>query len=197
MENPDATRAPSLRRTSIVWMSVLLAIAAFVTIAISYYYAYQNAAEFLDGQLRQVALNAGPGLIGPRASPTEDIDPEDRLSVTIWDTQGRLVRASMPQVTFPRRAEAGYSQARAGGEDWRIYTTIGPRGTVAVAQQESVRSEIAGSAALGAAAPILIIVPLSWLVVGWAMNRRPAASTHWHAIFRFAVWQRRSPSSLT
>ena len=34
-----------------------------------------------------------------------------------------------------------------------------------------VRQEIAQTAALGAAAPVLIAIPLAWLVVGWAMNR--------------------------
>ena len=42
---------------------------------------------------------------------------------------------------------------------------------IQVAQQEVVRQEIAQTAALGAAAPILIAIPLAWLVVGWAMNR--------------------------
>jgi two-component system OmpR family sensor kinase len=34
-----------------------------------------------------------------------------------------------------------------------------------------VRDEIAQGAALGAAAPVLILIPLSWLVVGWAIDR--------------------------
>lgn len=40
-----------------------------------------------------------------------------------------------------------------------------------VAQRDKVRQEFARSAAVGAAAPILIVIPLSWLVVGWALNR--------------------------
>ena len=46
-----------------------------------------------------------------------------------------------------------------------------PERTVQVAQREVVRQEIAQTAALGAAAPVLIAIPLAWLVVGWAMNR--------------------------
>ena len=34
-----------------------------------------------------------------------------------------------------------------------------------------MRQEIAQAAALWAAAPVLIAIPLAWLVVGWAMNR--------------------------
>ncbi|OYV41447.1 MAG: hypothetical protein B7Z80_01700 [Rhodospirillales bacterium 20-64-7] len=92
-------------------MSVLLAIVGFITIAISYYYAYQDAAEFLDGQLRQVALNAGRGLPQARAPRSDDTDPEDRLAVSIWDDEGRLVRASLPGLAFPRRTQPGFSQS--------------------------------------------------------------------------------------
>ena len=40
-----------------------------------------------------------------------------------------------------------------------------------VGQRETVRTEIVESAALGAAAPVPIVIPLSWRVVGWALNR--------------------------
>ena len=54
---------------------------------------------------------------------------------------------------------------------WHVYTTSARGGAVQVAQRETVRAEIIESAAIGAAAPILIVIPLSWLVVGWAINR--------------------------
>ena len=34
-----------------------------------------------------------------------------------------------------------------------------------------MRREIAQTAALWAAAPVLMAIPLAWLVVGWAINR--------------------------
>ena len=60
---------------------------------------------------------------------------------------------------------------KADGELWHVYTIGDGDHTVQVAQRETVRAEIIESAAIGAAAPILIVIPLSWLVVGWAMNR--------------------------
>ncbi len=58
-----------------------------------------------------------------------------------------------------------------GGEPWRTYTTRSGALTVRVAQRDVVRAEFARSAALGAVTPLLLLVPLSWIVVGWAMNR--------------------------
>lgn len=161
----------SLRRVALVWMTVLLAIVGVITIGIAFHYAHDEAAEFLDGQLRQIALNAGVGVPAANAPATVDQDPEDQFAITIWGADGRVVHASLPSVEIARQGRAGYANVVAGGEQWRVYT-IGDAGrTVQVAQRETVREEIAQGAAIGAAAPIMIVIPLSWLVIGWAMNR--------------------------
>ena len=114
-----------------------------------------------------------PALAFPPAdAPAQaDQDPEDQFAVTIWDAQGRLVHASLPSVHIPPQIRPGYANAEAAGEDWRVYTAGDSARMMQVAQHEVVRQEIAQTAALGAAAPVLIAIPLAWLVVGWAMNR--------------------------
>lgn len=160
----------SLRRTALVWMTALLALVGIATFVISYRLARDEAAEFLDGQLRQVALNAGKGLRAGVGAAV-DQDPEDQLAVTIWDADGRVIHTSLPKVTIVRQDRPGFSDVMAAGERWRVYMASDDGRTVQVAQRATVRDEIAGSAALGAAAPLLIVIPLSWLVVGWALNR--------------------------
>ena len=164
------TTVISLKRTALVWMTVLLALVGLATAVISYRLAYDQAAEFLDGQLRQVALNAG---IEPRpaAAPAFDQDPEDELAVTIWNADGAMAHTSPPDVTIPRQAHKGFADVTTGGERWRVYTASDDGRAVQVAQRMTVRDEIAQGAAIGAAAPVLILIPLSWLVVGWAISR--------------------------
>ncbi|MDF3813338.1 MULTISPECIES: ATP-binding protein [Rhodopseudomonas] len=161
----------SLRRTALLWMTILLAIVGLVTTIIAYRFAYLEAADFLDGELRQIALNAGPRMHAADAPGPSDQDPEDQFAIGIWDADGRLLHASPPDIQIPRQDQAGYADVRAGGELWRVYTTRNALRTVQVAQRDTVRQEIAQGTALGAAAPIIIVIPLSWLVVGWAMNR--------------------------
>ena len=160
----------SLRLAALVWMTVLLAIVGITTFVVSYRLARDEAAEFLDGQLRQVALNAGKGLRAGAVAAV-DQDPEDQLAVTIWDADGRIVHASLPDVKIALPGRPGFSEAMAAGERWRVFMASDDGRTVQVAQRATVRDEIAGSAALGAAAPLLIVIPLSWLVVGWALSR--------------------------
>ena len=49
----------SLRRSALIWTTALLAVVGVAAFLISYTLARVDAANFLDGQLRQIALNAG------------------------------------------------------------------------------------------------------------------------------------------
>ncbi len=160
---------PSLRRTALGWMAALLAGIGLAAMVAAYILARSEAADFLDGQLRQVALNAGPGLAVADAPPAADQDPEDQIAVTIW--KGTTVLRSDPGVDTRRPQRTGYADVIMGGEPWRTYTTGSGALMVRVAQRDVVRAEFARSAALGAVTPLLLLVPLSWIVVGWAMNR--------------------------
>lgn len=168
MDGAQSMRTASLLRTALIYVTILLSVICLAASAVAYRYAHDEAKEFLDGQLRQIALNPGPGIPAADAPAEADQDPEDQFAVTIWDTEGRLVHASLPSVHIPRQNRAGFSNAE---EQWRVYTTGDERWTVEVAQRDVVREEIAQTAAFGAAAPVLIAIPLAWLVVGWAMNR--------------------------
>jgi len=161
----------SLRRAALVYVTAVLAVIGVAASAFAYLYARDQATEFLDGQLRQIALNAGDGVPQADAPAAVDQDPEDQFAVSIWDAKGALLHASLPSVHIPLETRRGYADAEAAGETWRVYTTGDSRRTVQVAQRQVVRREIAQTAAFGAAAPILIAIPLAWLVVGWAMNR--------------------------
>jgi two-component system OmpR family sensor kinase len=171
MAAAEILRTASLRRTALAYVTILLSVVGLAASLVAYLYAHDAATEFLDGQLRQIALNAGQGVTAADAPADADQDPEDQFAVTIWDSDGRLLHASLPSVHIARQDRPGYANAEAGGEKWRVYTAGDSRRIVQVAQRNVVREEIADTAAFGAAAPVLIAIPLAWLVVGWAMNR--------------------------
>ncbi|MFI5013885.1 MAG: ATP-binding protein [Hyphomicrobiales bacterium] len=160
----------SLRRSSLVWMTTLLAAVGAVAVIVSYELARGEAASVLDGQLRQIALNAGEGLPDSAGPPVEH-DPEDDFAIAIWNAAGERQRAPPNALALPRQPGVGFSTITAGGEDWRVYTSADEQRTVQVAQRMSVRREFAERAALSAAAPILIVIPLAWLVISWSFGR--------------------------
>ena len=91
--------------------------------------------------------------------------------MTIWNADDQITHATMPEVQIPRQSKQGFSDIFAGGQRWRVYVATDGFKTIQVAQRSTVREDLAAGAAIGVAAPLLIVIPLSWIVVGWAMNR--------------------------
>ena len=160
----------SLRRTALIWMTALLTVVGVLAFVVSYDLARREAADFLDGQLRQLALNAGVGLADAEA-PGAKQDPEDEFVIAIWNPAGEAMRNSPSGIDLPRLSKPGYATIQANGEDWRVYLASDARRSVQVAQRMSVRQEMAEAAAIQAGAPILILIPLAWLIVGWALGQ--------------------------
>ena len=160
----------SLRRLALIWMTILLTGVGAVAFVISYQLAHNEAAGFLDGQLRQIALNAGQGLDEVTA-PRVTHDPEDEFVIAIWNAAGDALRKPTFGVGPPRQASPGFATVAAGGEAWRVYVASDSHRTVQVAQRMIVREEMAQAAALHAGLPILAAIPFAWLVIGWALGK--------------------------
>jgi two-component system OmpR family sensor kinase len=159
----------SLRRTALVWMTALLAIVAACAAVISYAVVRDETASFLDGQLREIALNVGEGLPDTAGPPVKH-DPEDEFAIAIWDASGKQVRPTPGDVALPRQSRLGFATISVGDDDWRIYTSGDDSRTVQIAQRMVVRRELAENAAIQAAAPILLLIPLAWLVISWSLG---------------------------
>jgi two-component system OmpR family sensor kinase len=161
----------SLRRTALLWMTAMLSFVGIAGGAVSYWLASDEANAFLDGQLRQIALNACERVPDTAELPPLQHDPEDDYTVEIWNGAGKTLHASRSAVDIPRRSRAGFADVHAAGEDWRVYTSIDAARTVQIAHREVVRREIAQHAAISAAMPIIVVIPLAWLLIGWALGR--------------------------
>jgi two-component system OmpR family sensor kinase/two-component system sensor histidine kinase QseC len=163
----------SLRRTFRLWLTVLLLLIGLITAVASYVLAGDEAADYLDNQLRQIALYVWdvPEGYRPDTIVAPPHDPEDDFVVQVWDTAGVPIMSSNPAIQIPRGTVAGFWQADTDGEEYRVYTEIDPIRTVQVSQQLEVREELAADASLRATIPIALLIPLSWLVLNWLIGR--------------------------
>lgn len=159
----------SLRKTILVWITVLLATVGAVATTASYYFAKAEADALLDTQLRQIALNAGEGL-SDNALPHMAHEIEDEVVVQIWNASGEAILHTS-SIDIPRQSRLGFADVEFAGQSWRVYTSSDGHRIAQVAQRWSVREELAGNAALGAALPILGAIPFAWLVIIWAINQ--------------------------
>lgn len=161
----------SLRRTAFLWFAGLMAVVGILAAATSYWLVRGEAAVFLDSQLRQVALYVGDAPDSPALPNVVEHDPEDDFLIQVWDATGHTLRNSDPAIGVERRGRTGFMTVSDSGEDWRVFTLVTPLRTVQVSQRIQVRQELATEAALRAALPIALLIPLTWLVLSWIIDR--------------------------
>jgi two-component system OmpR family sensor kinase len=162
----------SLRARLLVGLLGLLTSIGIIAGIVAYVLDRDEVDESLDGQLRQIAMNVGDTSFPVAASEGDGvpIDPEDEFVVTIWDASGQS-HSSDPLYRVGQPPEAGYSDFQAGGTEWRAYTRIDRGRTIQVAQRMVVRDEFAANSAVRAVLPVAVLIPLSWLLVGWVVGR--------------------------
>ncbi|KPH04464.1 histidine kinase [Rhizobium acidisoli] len=139
----------------------------------SYFLVQNEASDFLDNQLRQIALYVGDARSSPETGPDSGAphDPEDDFVIQVWDAAGKPLRQSHPAVGIPRLSATGFADISTDSDYWRVYTLAAPDRTVQVSQDMSVREELAANAALQAALPIIVLIPLSLLTLSWIIDR--------------------------
>ncbi len=161
----------SVRRTALLWMTLLLTLVGLIGAGGAYVVDLSQANALLDAQLRQIALNAAPGLTERSSAGPATAGARDRVLLQIWNGGLEKVYSSEPQADIPRLAEPGFETVEAAGERWRGYMLRDGTRTVQASQRLGVRTKLAQTAALEAAIPILVTIPLGWLVVGWGLGR--------------------------
>ena len=162
----------SMRRMAFVWLAGLMTAIGLIAAVVSYAFVRNEASEFLDNQLRQIALYVGDARPSTAQPPPEadPHDPEDDFAIQIWDVAGKMLRESKPDVGIPSHQVTGFFNVHTPVDTWRVYTLVGPDRIVQVSQQMSVRDELAADEALRAILPIGLLVPLSWLVLSWVIQ---------------------------
>jgi len=160
----------SLRQTALIWTTALLAVVGVAAFLISYEFALVDSADFLDGQLRQIALNAGDAFWDASGTGARN-DTDEDFVVMIWNGSGETLRAARSGIVLPRSDSPGFATIHAADDNWRVFMASDGRRFVQVAQRMSVRQEMAQTAAFQAGIPILVGIPLAWLVIGWSLGQ--------------------------
>jgi two-component system OmpR family sensor kinase len=137
----------------------------------SYYSAFEDAHEFQDDMLRQVAvlfdLN---NLVSSPNDPGDDndSDPEDHFYVQILSSPSNpnLEINSKTYLAFPPNLVNGFQTISINNKIYRVFVKIINKDErLAVAQETEARDEIAQWSSIRALIPLLILVPILLLSV--------------------------------
>jgi two-component system OmpR family sensor kinase len=134
----------------------------------SFAFAYQEARALQDGQLNEIAAlidSHALALTGTRSSVESSQDSDvkvviDRLSST---TAGLSQAAGL---TIPRAMADGFHDLDGSGQSWRVnIRTLRTGERIAVAEPSALRDEIARDGAMRTLVPVLLLMPVLFVVV--------------------------------
>ncbi|MEO8224321.1 MAG: ATP-binding protein [Gammaproteobacteria bacterium] len=167
-----------------MWLGLTVVSVAIVAGLASFYSAFEEANEFQDDVLRQIATlydrptQPAPGMDQPDSSANRD--EESRVFVQVLGAAAASTadstssNALLLSVTLPD----GLQSVRSGETSYRVFVrTLGDGQRLAVAQDTAARDEIARNSALRTLMPLLALFPILLLVVVYLIRRgfRPVA----------------------
>ena len=157
----------SIERRLSRMLGLVVVLAGLSAAAVNFVFGYQEAEEFQDETLRQLALlESRPG-----RNPLED--PFDKDAGI--DGGSRLIIAREPPGHIPdwipKDLGPGFHTLAHGPESMRIFVRDNPRGDrVVIAQATDLRNDIAFDSALPTLVPLLLMVPLLLLVSAYIVR---------------------------
>ncbi|HMN22684.1 MAG TPA: ATP-binding protein [Ottowia sp.] len=173
MTPPSDRASPSLRARLTALLLLAVLITALVQAAITWRTALAETEAVFDAQMERVALSLTGGLA---ASVLGDDAlgrgrGAEELIVQIWRADGIMLYRSPSAQLLPPQTVIGFSNVRAGGQDWRVYALETPIQVIQIAQAERARRRMAGQLALRAVLPVALLAPVLMLIVWWVVGR--------------------------
>jgi two-component system OmpR family sensor kinase len=167
----------SLRGRLLWFLLLAITIAAIAQAAIAYRTALHDADHIFDYHMQQMALSLRSTTPLTAANtpvdPNAPLDPDtgnDDLVVQVWSPDGVRMFRSVSRASLPQRAVLGFSNVRANGTTYRVFSIQSNNQTLQVAQDMAVRRNMAGNLALRTLAPIAMMLPILMLVIWWVVS---------------------------
>jgi len=165
----------SLRGRLLWFLLAAITIAAVAQSTIAYRTALHDADQIFDYYMQQMALSLRSTT--PLAAANTPVDTNmpadpgnDDLVVQVWSPDGVRMFRSVSRALLPQRAVLGFSNVKANGTTYRVFSIQSNNQTLQVAQDMAVRRNMAGSLALRTLAPIAVMMPILMLVVWWVVS---------------------------
>lgn len=163
----------SLQRRLSVWLCLVVVTTGLLATVVSFVVAYEDAKEFQDHMLRQIALLAAgnPGI----SMPIEI--PKSNSKRAAEDNATRITVIRIPEDQRPDwldgNLKKGFHTIEKGQKHIRVFILEEMEGrATAVAQPTKTRDELALNSALLALTPLLFVLPVMvWLILRIVRNQ--------------------------
>ena len=170
----------SLRGRLLWYLLAAITIAALAQASIAYRTSLHDADQIFDYHMQQMALSLRSSTplsnseAQQRLQAKNEASPggagNDDMVVQMWSPDGVQVFHSVSRARLPQRAVLGFSNVKANGTVYRVFSIQSENQTVQVAQDLAVRRNMAGNLALRTLGPIAVMMPILMLVVWWVVS---------------------------
>ncbi|OON61140.1 two-component sensor histidine kinase [Massilia sp. KIM] len=166
----------SLRGRLLWFLLAAITIAALAQASIAYRTALHDADQIFDYHMQQMALSLRSGTplsnteVRERMEANAEGGGNDDMVVQMWSPDGVQMFHSVSRARLPQRAVLGFSNVKANGTVYRVFSIQTANQTVQVAQDLAVRRNMAGNLALRTLGPIAVMMPILMLVVWWVVS---------------------------
>lgn len=164
----------SLRMRLLVFLLAAIVLAGAVQGALAYRGALAEADALFDYHMQQTALALRSGLLVDAQGNTPGLDPGDEnqeFIVQVWTNEGLRIFESALDAALPQIAVLGFTNVKARGGTYRVFSLQTRAQVIQVAQNMAKRREMARTLALRTLAPLAVMAPLLVLVVWWGVSR--------------------------
>ncbi len=167
----------SLRGRLLWYLLAAITIAALAQASIAYRTALHDADQIFDYHMQQMALSLRSSTPLSNTEAQQRLEAQadggsnnDDMVVQMWSPDGVQVFHSVSRAKLPQRAVLGFSNVKANGTVYRVFSIQAANQTVQVAQDLAVRRNMAGNLALRTLGPIAVMMPILMLVVWWVVS---------------------------
>jgi two-component system OmpR family sensor kinase len=168
MDGFQARLRDSIQLRLSLWLSMAILSVAILAGGLSFVSAFDEAIELQDGNLRQVAALVvhQPTFARHGNTGVAEVDPESRLIVQSLASRNATGPADRGALPVPPTLSDGLHTLPLRETTYRVLIqTLPAGGRVVVAQETTVRDEIARDSAMRTVLPLLIMAPLLLLLV--------------------------------
>ena len=162
----------SIRKKLLRWLLIGQLVAVGLTGAITFFYVRSELEDMFDDRLRQLAYSVPTKVKFELAPPplTNLQDDDDDFVIQVWGRDGALLVSLNRKEGTPELAAEGFSTHLSKGMLWRSFVLRRDDRIIQTSQPFTDRLEMATGVALGAIAPVLILIVILggvvWISVG-------------------------------
>lgn len=161
----------SIRARLLVALLVLVGLISVSAGLFTYRRVLSESSDLFDYQLRQMALSLRSQVsLAPRIDVPPDQGDADFV-IQIWDIFGKRVYLSRPGLPIINQTVLGYADLTLGKEKWRAFGLQTNDGVIEIAQPARVREQLASAAAYHVVLPLLLLLPVMFVAVGWVVRQ--------------------------